>query len=94
MISERISEIFKDYDLIMMPTVTEPAWPIDSIQDDPVKMYLSDIFTVLANLCGIPALSVPIPSNTSNLSVGIQYMAPALEEERLLRFSKHFLEVA
>jgi aspartyl-tRNA(Asn)/glutamyl-tRNA(Gln) amidotransferase subunit A len=94
MISDRISEIFRDFDLIMIPTVTDPAWPVNSIQDDPVKMYLSDIFTVLANLCGTPALSVPVQSKSSNLSVGIQYMAPALEDERLLRFSYHFLEMA
>ncbi|NQU44565.1 Asp-tRNA(Asn)/Glu-tRNA(Gln) amidotransferase subunit GatA, partial [bacterium] len=58
--------------------------------DDPLQMYLSDIYTISANLAAIPALSVPAGHTSQNLPVGLQLMAPAFEEGRLLQAAQAF----
>ena len=56
--------------------------------DDPLRMYLSDIYTVSVNLAGIPGISVPCGASEANLPIGIQLLAPAFEEERLFRAAR------
>ena len=88
LIAERTREIFEAYDFIIMPASPTPAWEIGKMTDDPVAMYLADIFTVQANMVGIPAIALPIGSHSNGMPVGIQLMADKFEEAKLLSFSK------
>lgn len=88
LIRERILEIFGAYDFILMPAAPTTAWRFGEKSDDPVAMYLSDIYTVLANLAGTPALALPAGIHPENgLPVGIQLMAAPWQEEKLLNFA-------
>lgn len=85
---ERFESIFAEHDFICLPTTTTPAWPLGESLDDPVAMYLSDIYTVAANMAGIPAISLPSGTHASTgLPLGMQLMAAAGEEATLLSFS-------
>lgn len=75
---------FSQVDLLLGPTTPTPAFPIGDKIDDPIQMYLCDLFTVGANLAGIPAISLPAGIDRYGLPVGVQLQAPALEESRLL----------
>lgn len=90
LIAERTSEIFKDYDLILMPAAPMPAWKIGEKSDDPVAMYLADIFTVQANMVGIPGISLPIGNSTEGLPIGLQFMSNKWQEGELLAFAQYF----
>lgn len=80
-------KIFKDFDLILGPTAPELPFKIGAKSQDPVKMYLSDIYTVTANLGGFPALSIPA-GFIKNLPFGLQVMANLWEEPTIYRFAK------
>lgn len=88
LIKEKTEDIFKDYDLILMPAAPGTAWKLGEKMDDPVAMYLADIFTVQSNMAGIPAIALPIGEDADGMPVGIQFMAPRFEEGRLLAFGK------
>jgi aspartyl-tRNA(Asn)/glutamyl-tRNA(Gln) amidotransferase subunit A len=90
LLAERTFEIFKDYDFILMPAAPTPAWKIGSKTDDPVAMYLADIFTVQANMVGIPGIALPIGENSEGLPIGLQFMANKWCESELLAFAKYF----
>ena len=75
---------FRGCDVIATPTTPEVAFPLGARTADPLRMYLSDVYTVSANLAGIPGLSVPC-GFSDGLPVGLQLLAPPLEEARLLR---------
>jgi len=80
-----IRRAFEECDLIMMPTSPAPAFALGEKTGDPIAMYSSDVFTVPANLAGLPAISLPCGLNAERLPLGIQLMAPALDEALLLR---------
>ena len=86
LIIEKTEEIFNQYDFILMPTAPGPAWPIGESLDDPIAMYLADIFTVHANLTGIPAISIPVQPTDEGLPLGIQFFANKERESSLLGF--------
>lgn len=87
LIAQRVEEILNDCDLLAMPATPEIAPKLGELAADPVKMYLSDIYTVLANLCGIPAISIPIGNHPEGLlHVGIQFMAGKGKDAELLVF--------
>ncbi len=88
LIREQTEAIFKEYDFVIMPSSPTTALPLGGNLEDPVSMYLADIFTVQANLCGIPAVSLPISKDKAGLPIGIQLMAPAGKEADLLRFAE------
>ncbi len=88
LIHDRTREILKDYDFILMPASPTPAWNIGEMADDPVAMYLADIFTVQSNMAGVPAIAFPIGNHLSGLPLGIQLMADKHEEGKLLAFTK------
>ena len=67
-----------------------PAFTIGEMADDPLAMYLVDLYTVSANLAGIPALCLPCGFTQSGLPIGLQLHAPPLEEERLLRGARMY----
>jgi aspartyl-tRNA(Asn)/glutamyl-tRNA(Gln) amidotransferase subunit A len=77
-------EAFSGCDVIATPTAPEVAFAIGAKSDDPVKMYLSDVYTVSANLAGLPGVSLPCGS-AGDLPIGLQLLAPTLEEATLLR---------
>jgi aspartyl-tRNA(Asn)/glutamyl-tRNA(Gln) amidotransferase subunit A len=74
---------FEQCDVIAGPTYPEVAFPLDSHLDDPVSMYLSDIYTVPANLAGIPGVSIPC-GFSSGMPVGLQLLGRPLDESTLL----------
>ncbi|MEE2703940.1 MAG: Asp-tRNA(Asn)/Glu-tRNA(Gln) amidotransferase subunit GatA [Myxococcota bacterium] len=82
---------FEHCDLIATPTTPGPAWPLGERVDDPLAMYLSDVFTVSVNLGGLPALSVPC-GRSGKLPVGLQLIGRPLDEPMLLRAADAFLE--
>ena len=75
---------FTQCDLLLGPVSPTPAFPLGEKLDDPIQMYLCDLFTVGANLAGVPALSLPAGVDESGLPLAIQLQAPVLEESRLL----------
>lgn len=75
---------FQQVDLIIGPTTPTPAFKIGEKTDDPLAMYLQDLFTVTANLAGVPGISVPCGLSKSGLPIGLQLQAPPMEEEKLL----------
>ena len=91
LIKEKTLDIFKNYDFILMPAAPGTAWNLGEKVNDPVSMYLADIFTVQANMVGIPAISIPIGQHPNGLPVGIQFLANKFEESSLLAFSNKIL---
>ena len=77
--------MFEDFDLLVSPTSPTTAFAIGDKVDDPMAMYLNDIFTIPANLAGVPAISVPCGLDADGLPVGLQLTAPVLGEQVLLR---------
>jgi len=76
---------FDGCDLILLPTSPTPAFDLGQKTGDPVSMYMSDVYTVPANLAGLPAISVPSGVGPGRLPLGVQLIGPALEDEKLLR---------
>ena len=81
---------FEKCDCIMMPVSPTTAFKIGEKVDDPLTMYLSDIYTIAANLAGIPGISVPCGFDDNNLPIGLQILAPAFGEDKLLRIARMF----
>lgn len=88
-IKMELKKLFKKYDLLISPTVPVLPFKIGEKIDDPLKMYLIDINTVLANLSGIPAISVPAGFR-DDLPIGIQIMGDEFQEEKILNVSELF----
>ncbi len=90
LIIEDFKKAFEQCHIIASPVTPTPAWPIGELYDDPLTMYLSDIFTLSANLAGIPGLSVPCGFSKDNLPIGLQLMGPHFAEETLLKAAYNF----
>ncbi len=87
LIQQRTLAILEEYDFILLPAAPSVAWRFGEKSDDPVAMYLSDIYTVLANLAGVPALALPAGVHPENgLPIGVQLMSGKWQEEKLLDF--------
>ncbi len=89
LIYEDFKRAFKDVDVILGPTATDVAFKLGSKTDDPVSMYLNDIYTIAANLAGIPAMSLPC-GFVDGLPVGLQLMGNYFEESRLLNVAHQY----
>ncbi len=83
-------EAFRRFDALLTPTTPEPAFPIGAKTEDPLSMYLSDIFTAPANLVGIPALAVPSGFSAEGLPLSLQIMGPHFAEQALFRAAAFF----
>jgi len=83
---------FKSCDAIITPTSPTPAFAIGEKVDDPLAMYLNDIYTVTANLAGIPGLSVPCGLSSGRLPIGFQLLGPYWSEPTLLKLAHNYLE--
>lgn len=88
---DKVQEIFVDSDAIIMPTVPETAPTIGANSKDPIATYLADIFTVFANLTGLPGISLPIFSHSNNMPFGAQVLTKQADEVTLLEISKLLL---
>ena len=84
---DRTDLIFNDFDIILLPTSPSTAFKIGEKMDDPIAMYLADIYTVYANLTGIPGISIPLFTHTNGMPFGVQAMTNRFKELSLLRFS-------
>lgn len=84
--------IFKDFDFILAPNSPTIAYKLGEKDKDPVAMYMGDIFTVFANLTGVPAISLPVFKHSSNLPFGLQLLSSPQNEVSLLRFSHQLMQ--
>lgn len=89
-IREDFDNAFKSCDIIVTPTSPTPAFKIGEKSNDPLSMYLSDIFTIPANMAGIPAISVPCGFSADGLPIGLQMMAKPFDEETIFRAAYTF----
>jgi aspartyl-tRNA(Asn)/glutamyl-tRNA(Gln) amidotransferase subunit A len=91
-IANDFNEAFKSVDMLLSPTAPTTAFPIGTRHEDPVTMYLNDIYTIGANLAGLPALSVPC-GFVDNLPVGVQLIGPHFSETQLLSAAHAYQQV-
>lgn len=87
-IQRDVGEVFGTHDIILCPTSPTVAFKLGSKVDDPLAMYLTDLFTTFVNLSRIPSLSVPMGKTKAGLPVGIQICGPHFGEERILKIAK------
>lgn len=83
--------VFNKFDYIFMPTTPSPAGKFGEISQDPITMYLADIYTVMANLTGIPAISLPLFRHHNGMAFGVQVLSNRSEELSLLRISEELM---
>jgi aspartyl-tRNA(Asn)/glutamyl-tRNA(Gln) amidotransferase subunit A len=91
-LTEQIRGLFKQYDFIILPTSPTVPFKFGEKTDNPVEMYLADIYTVLANLVGIPGISLPLAKDDAGLPIGVQVLADNFKEADLFAFSKLLME--
>lgn len=84
-IQREMSDLFKNYDLVLCPTCPTPAFKLGQKVDNPLEMYLSDLFTTFVNLARIPSLSVPAGASAEGMPVGIQFVGAMFDEVKILR---------
>src|SRR3989338_3337795 len=89
-LQDKTKAIFAEYDLLLLPTTPTTAFESGAV-NDPIQMYLQDIFTVHANLTGNPAISIPLGNHSNGLPFGIQLIADAFKEHELLNFAQHLV---
>ncbi len=89
---EHTDLIFKDFDILILPTSPTTAFPVGEKMSDPIAMYLADIYTVYANLTGIPGISLPLFTHTNGMPFGVQAMASRFNELSLLQFSHQMMQ--
>ena len=88
MISQDFKNVFSEVDVIFGPSTPTTAFEVGEKNDDPIEMYLNDVFTVPVNLAGLPALSVPVGLDSNNLPIGLQLIGNAFDEESILSFGR------
>ena len=88
LIGRDFATAFERVDCILTPTTPSAAFPIGEKSGDPIEMYLNDVFTVPANLAGLPAISVPAGLSSDGLPLGLQITGPAFDEETVLRVAE------
>jgi aspartyl-tRNA(Asn)/glutamyl-tRNA(Gln) amidotransferase subunit A len=83
LITKDFENTFESVDVLLTPTTPNPAFGIDEKITDPVTMYLNDIYTVTANLAGLPGISVPAGLSQNGLPLGLQLIGPKFSEQML-----------
>ena len=91
-ISNEFAQAFKDVDLVLGPTAPDTAFKIGEKSNDPIAMYLSDIFTVSTNLAGLPAMSIPMGFK-NKLPLGLQIIGNHFDESKILSLACHFQNI-
>jgi aspartyl-tRNA(Asn)/glutamyl-tRNA(Gln) amidotransferase subunit A len=89
LIQENLEVIFANYDFIVLPTTPTTAFKIGAYTQDPLAMYLADLYTVPASIAGLPSISIPNGTDENGLPIGLQVMAPAFGEAQLLAFAQY-----
>ncbi len=92
LVVEKMQHILSEYDAILLPTVPSTAFKIGEKMDDPIAMYLADIYTVLANLTGVPAISVPLLRHSNGMPYGLQIITKEFDERNLLQIAHNMLQ--
>lgn len=92
-LTQKIKQIFQEHDFILMPTAPTVPFKFGEKTSNPVEMYLADIYTVMANLAGVPGISLPLAEDKNALPIGIQLMAGHFQEEKLLAFSNELMHL-
>lgn len=92
LLTDKIQLIFNDFDFILLPNSPVTAFKAGEKLDDPIAMYLADIYTVMANLAGIPAISLPLFQHSNGMPFGLQVMANRFNEVSLLQVSNRLLQ--
>ena len=87
LIANDFAEVFKECDFILTPTTRSAAFPLGEKEDDPIKMYLNDIFTVPASLAGLPGISIPFGTDKDNLPLGVQLLSKHFNEQEIFNAS-------
>ncbi len=87
LLSDKVAEIFKKYDALVLPTAPTTAFAIGEKTSDPIEMYIADIYTVFANLTGIPGISLPLFKHSNGMPFGMQVMTNKFDEVTLLQLS-------
>jgi aspartyl-tRNA(Asn)/glutamyl-tRNA(Gln) amidotransferase subunit A len=90
LILQDFQNAFEAVDLVLTPTCPTVAFRIGEKMDDPLSMYLSDIFTITCNLAGLPGISIPAGTNAAGLPIGIQLLGNHFQESLLLRAAHNF----
>ena len=93
-LSDRTKHLFSEFDAIISPTVPSPAFKLGEKNSDPVEMFLADIYTVFANLVGIPGISIPLFKHPNGMPFGLQVMTSHFDEVSLLCLSKQLMDIA
>ena len=85
-------DLFSKYDILVSPTVPSPAFKLGANNHSATEMFLADIYTVYANLVGIPAISIPLFKHSNGMPFGLQVMSAAFNEIQLLHFSQEMMK--
>jgi len=93
LIHDEIEKVLEENDIIILPTSTNLPWELNQNDLDPVSIYLSDMYTVIANLTGMPCISVPTGNNKDGLPFGIQLLSNKFNEQLLLSIAKKIAEI-
>jgi aspartyl-tRNA(Asn)/glutamyl-tRNA(Gln) amidotransferase subunit A len=93
LIRERTKEIFQKYDFLLMPTAPTTAFKIGEHTNNPLEMYLADLYSVQANVAGVPGISIPCGKDDEGMPIGLQVIADDFEEEKLFRFSDMLMQL-
>ncbi|MEJ7647259.1 MAG: Asp-tRNA(Asn)/Glu-tRNA(Gln) amidotransferase subunit GatA [Chryseolinea sp.] len=91
-IREKTKALFGKYDFIIMPITPTTAFKLGEHTDNPLEMYLADLFSVQANVAGVPAIAIPCGEDKQGLPIGLQVIADDFEESKLLHFSDSLLK--
>ncbi len=91
LLADKTNEVFSEYDAIILPTTPTTAFTIGDQSDDPIAMYLADIYTVFANLTGLPAISLPLFKHSNGMPFGLQVMTNKKDEVTLLQISSQLM---
>jgi aspartyl-tRNA(Asn)/glutamyl-tRNA(Gln) amidotransferase subunit A len=94
LVTQDFTKAFETLDAILAPVSPFPAFKLGEKVDDPMQMYLSDIYTVTGSLAGIPCMSVPCGKTQENLPVGLQILCNHFEEPRMFRIAQAFEEIS
>ncbi len=92
LIIDKTNEILNTFDFILLPTTPSTAFKIGQKTKDPIAMYLEDIYTVQANITGLPAISLPLGKHSNGMPFGVQFMSKKFSETDLLKLSKEVMD--
>lgn len=91
LIRDHTRKLFEQYDFLLMPTTPTTAFKLGEHTESPMEMYLADLFSVHANVAGVPAISLPVGEDDSGLPIGLQLVANDFQENELFRISKELM---